>query len=405
MKYLLKLAAKNILRAKRRTVLTFLMLSFGIIFYLIMEGMLEGFDVVSFQNLIDFETGHLKIRSVQFNEDRPFDINNYLEDAGKIEEKLKNFEFITGFTSRISFISELDNGIDATPVITVGIDPENDRKVFTLEKFIIKGSLEKQGALVGKSLAEDMGLGIGDVIYNTFRDKEGMYTSIELQITGIVNSADPKVNNASLFINLDEAKEYLGVRGVTAISIKTRDFKNTNVFKSKLKAEIGNADVLTWQELSTDFAALMATKREGGNYFLFFTIMIALVGIINTLLMSVYEKRQEIGTMMALGMEHREIRNIFIFEGFTIGLLGSICGLILGTIVNLYFIYVGIDYTALMGEDSMGFNVMGVIKSAWVFPAYFKSMFIVIIASVLSSYYPAKKIMRMEPADCLRIVQ
>ncbi len=405
MKYLFKLATKNILRAKRRTALTFLMLSFGIIFYLIMEGMLEGFDVVSFQNLIDFETGHLKIRSVQFNEDRPFDIKNYLEKASEIEEELKKFEFITGFTSRINFLSELDNGIDATPVITVGIDTVNDRKVFSLEKFIIKGSLEKQGALVGKALAEDMKLDIGDVIYNTFRDRDGMYTSIELQITGLIQSADPKVNNASLFINLDETKEYLGVNGVTAISIKTQNFKNTEAFKLKLKSAIANADVLTWQELSTDFAALMATKRAGGNYFLFFTIMIALVGIINTLLMSVYEKRQEIGTMMALGMEHREIRNIFIFEGFTIGLLGSICGLILGTIVNLYFIYVGIDYTALMGEDGMGFNVMGVIKSAWVFPAYFKSVFIVIIASVLSSYYPAKKIMRMEPADCLRIVQ
>lgn len=393
------------MRARRRTVLTFLILSFGVLVYLVMEGMLAGFDEASFRNVIDFETGHFKIRSLNFDEDRPYDVDNYLKDVSGIERKLDRMKFVTGYTSRINFIAEIDNGIDSMPVIAAGIDPVRDGKVFNLDRYIIKGGLKKGGALLGQALAEDMGTGIGDIIYITFRDKEGMFTSVELLITGLVKSADPKVNNMTVFINLDEAMESLGVQGVTAVSVKTEDFRKAELYGKILKSEIDGALVRSWRELSTDFAALMETKRAGGTYFLVFIILIALVGIINTLLMSVYEKRQEIGTMMALGMEHRDVRNIFIIEGFTIGLLGSVLGLILGTLANLYFIYEGIDYTALMGEGGMGFNVMGVVKSSWVIPAYFKSVLLVVTASVLASYYPAKKIMKMDPADCLRIVQ
>ncbi len=405
MKYLFKLAVKNIMKARRRTVLTFLMLSFGILIYLIMEGMLAGFDEASFRNFIDFETGHFKIRSLKFDEDHPYDTDNYLQDTSRIKEKLAKLDFVTGYTSRINFLSEIDNGIDSTPVITTGIDPENDNKVFSLEKYIVKGKLEKGGLLIGKSLAQDMKVDIGDTVYITFRSTKGMFTSIELLVTGLVQSADPKTNNLTVFMNLDEAKEQLGVKGATEISLRTLNYQRPELYIDKLKSEIPGVKIQSWKELSTDFAALMSTKRAGGTYFLLFIVVIALVGIINTLLMSVYEKRREIGTLMALGMEQREIRNVFIFEGFLIGLFGSIFGLIIGTLVNLYFIYVGIDYTSMLGGGGMGFNVMGVIKSAWVFPAYAYSLLLVVFASVISSYYPAKKVMKMNPAECLRTVQ
>ncbi len=406
MKYLFKLALKNILKAKRRTALTFLMLSFSVVVYLVMESMLDGFDKESFKNFIDFETGHFKIRSEKFDADHPYDTDNYLPDTSSINEKLHNLKFVTGYTSRLSFLSEVDNGNDSVPVITVGIDPVNDKKVFSLSDYIISGKLEKGGALLGKALAKDMNLNINDIVYVTFRDNKGMMTSIELSVTGLVQTADPRINSSTVYMNLDEARKYLGIKGAAEISIRTDDPNKTGEYQKQIRSVISGVKLRNWKELSTDFTALMATKRSGSRYFLMFIVIIALVGIINTLLMSVYEKRKEIGTLMALGMEHREIRNIFIFEGILIGFLGTLLGLILGTLVNLYFIYVGIDYTALMGEKMMGgFNVMGKIKSAWVIPAYLYSTVIILLASGLASYYPAKKVMRMRPAECLRTVQ
>ena len=405
MKYLFKLAWKNIIRSKRRTLLTFLMLTFGVTLYLMFEGMLEGFDVASFKNVVDFETGHFKIQSTSYNEDRPYDIDNCLKNIDEKMNKIKKMNFVTGVTSRILFLTEIDNGIDSTPVLTVGIDQKTDGNVFTLKKFIQKGKLEKGGCLIGKTLAKDMELQVGDVIFLTFKDKEGMYTSLELPITGLLLTADPRVNSSTVFINFDEAQEQLGTTGATEISIKTKNFNQIDKYQKQLQSDISNVLIQSWKELSTDFAALMKTKRKGTNFFLLFIVIIALVGIINTLLMSVYEKRQEIGTLMALGMTNREVEIIFMIEGLIIGILGCIAGLVLGTLVNLYFIYVGIDYSAMMGKNNMGFNVMGHIKSVWVFPAYYKSFIIAVIASVLASFYPAKKIMKMSPVECLRTVQ
>lgn len=405
MLYQFKMALMNITRAKRRTILTFLMLSFGIIFYIIMESMLQGFDDASFKNMIDFETGHIKIRSQKYDEDRPYDIENFLEDTAPIIDNLKNKDFITAYTERVQFLAQLDNSIDTSPVIVSGIDNQKDRTVFTLNKYIIQGKLKDGGLLIGTTLAEDMGLAMNDPVYITFRDIHGMYTSIERTITGIIKSPDPRVNNAAVYITLQNARQNLAIRGASEVCIKTIDYEKADIYKKQLIKQLPQCRIESWRDISTDFAALMATKRKASSYILLFIIIIALVGIINTLLMSVYEKRQEIGTLMALGMEQHEVRNIFIMEGFIIGLAGSIVGLFLGTIFNLYFIYVGLDYTAMLGDNTGGLNVMGIVKSVWVIPSYFKALIVVTLASVLSSYYPAKKVMKMEPAECLRTVQ
>jgi len=405
MQYLFRLSLKNILRAKRRTVLTFLILSFGVIIYIFFEGMMEGFDRASFQNFIDFQTGHFKIRSHTWDEDLPYDAKNALYGHEAITQRIEKLPFVTGVTSRIIFLAEVDNGMDSAPSLVVGIDPEKDEKVFSLKKYIEKGKLEPKGAVVGTTLAKDMAITRGDTFFITFRNKHGMYTSAELLITGLIRSTDPQVNSGTVFINLTEARDLMNPEGVTEVVVKTKDFRKTETRLNDIKKAAGKARVETWQQLSSDFAALMDTKRKGGNMILLFIVVIALVGIINTLLISVYEKRQEIGTLMALGMDNSEVRNIFIFEGLIIGLTGSLIGLAAGSLLNLYFVNHGIDYTSMMGENAMGFNVMGVVKSAWVASSYLKAIVISVLASVISSYYPAKKVMRMSPAECLRTVQ
>jgi len=404
MNYLWKLAFKNILRSKWRTVLTFLILSFAVAMYVLLASLLAGFDKASIKSVIDFETGHYQIRSMTFTEEQPFALKYYFGNVPAIRERLKKLDFVTGIAERVNFLAELDNGIDVTPVVVVGIGPQ-DNTVFSLEQYISEGGLEKGGVLIGKSLAENMGLKRDDWIYLTFRDQQGMLTSMEMLITGLVHSVNPQVNNSMVFMNLDEAQEYLGTNQVAEIAIKTNAFFKIKVYEPQIKAALENMKIFSWQELSKNFTALMTLKRKFQSVFLLILTIIAAVGIVNTMLMSVYEKRVEIGTMKALGFTDEEVRNLFIIEGFLIGLAGAITGLILGSLLNTYFVYVGVDYTRMMGEDQgFGMPVVGVVKSAWIFSAYFKALALALIASVLASYYPAKKVTRMEPMECLRTV-
>jgi ABC-type lipoprotein release transport system permease subunit len=406
MSYLFKLALKNILRSKIRTVLTFLILSFGVGVYILFACLMAGFDEDSIKNVIDFETGHYKIRSVDFDEDRPYDKDNYLKNAPAIIEKLRTLDFVTGITERLMFLAEVDNSMDSLPIVVVGIGPD-DKTVFNLKKYLKTGDLEPGGALIGQALADDLGLQLGDVTYLTFRNQQGMYTSSEVLITGLLVTANPQINKASAFINLDEAKQLMNTQEVSEITLKTDAFFKVKEYEPKIRAAVKGivGEVYSWEKLSEDFRSLMAMKRKFQNILVLMIMVIAIVGIINTMLMSVFEKKREIGTMKALGFTDKEVQNLFLVEGALIGVAGGLMGLVLGTLFNAYFAFVGFDMNAMFGEEDFGMSIMGVVKSVWLVKAYVIAMIFTLLASVLASYYPAKKVTKMEAMECLRTVQ
>jgi putative ABC transport system permease protein len=406
MKYILQLALKNILRSKRRTVLTFMMLTFGVTVYLIMSGLYAGIDQVSFDNLVQFETGHVKIRHIDFDEDRPYSTDNLMTQKTEIYEKIQKHNFVKGMTNRINLLAEMDNGVNSMPVVIVGFDAVTDKEVFDLAKFISKGQIEKNGAIIGVDLAKDMGLDVGDIASVTFRDINGMYTALDVPVTGLLYSGDPMANKMKVFMDIGVVQDSIDTDGFSEIAIKTDDMYAANTYAEILQKEMPGVDVKSWKSLSYEFANVVNTKKKAGNFILLVILIIAMVGIINTILISIYEKRREIGTLKAMGMLDKEVRNLFIAEGFMIGFAGSIFGLVLGTIANLYFIYHGLDLTSMMNQmGNIGASMVGVMKSAWVIKDYFLVTILSTTASVFAAYYPARKVMDMQPVDCLRTVQ
>ncbi|MDH4199712.1 MAG: hypothetical protein OEV66_04950, partial [Spirochaetia bacterium] len=194
MKYVLSLAMKNILRSRRRTILTFMMLTFGVTIYIILSGLYAGIDKVSFDNLVAFDTGHIKARINGFDEERPFSTDNIMPQNELLYEALEKMDFVKGVTKRLNIFAEMDNGTDSAPVVIVGFDTQTDKNVFELNKFISRGEMQAGGAIVGIDLAKDMGLDIGDLFYLTFRDLNGMYVSLEMPVSAILYSGDPKAN-------------------------------------------------------------------------------------------------------------------------------------------------------------------------------------------------------------------
>jgi len=406
MKYILSIALKNILRSKRRTILTFMMLTFSVVFYIILSGMYAGMDKSSFENLIEFDTGHIKIRKADFNEDIPYSTDNIISDSDALIKKLGAYSFITGYTERFHFFAELDNGMDVTPVVVTGFDSKRDKDVFTLEKFIVEGTYDKSGAIMGIELAQNMNLALGDIFYITFRNVVGSYVSLEVPVTAILFAADPMTNSQKVFLDLELVKNIMGSRGATEVTIKTEKLDKASLYSQTLRENIPGYDINSWQELSYEFSGVVNTKKKASNVILFIIMTIAMVGIVNTILISIYEKRREIGTLKAMGMVDSEVRNLFIAEGLFIGLAGSIVGSLVGALANIYFVYHGIDYSSISDQfaSQSGAAMIGVIKSVWSFQDFFMIITLSTLASTLASYIPARKVMDMQPVDCLRTI-
>ncbi|MCK4644067.1 ABC transporter permease [bacterium] len=403
-----KFALKNILRYKRRTFLTFAVLSFAVGMYMWMAGVLKGFDDMSVENLINFETGHFKIRTIDFDEEILFSKDNFVTGYEAVIEKLKKLPFVTSIATRLTLRGELDNGLDSKPCMAYGIDAQEDHKVFNLNDFVSKGSLTPGGVILGRDLAKDMKVDTGDLVYFTFRTAQGMIDSIELEVSGILNAPDPLINSSTLFMNIGELQGFIELPGVTEIAMKTVDFEKYKKYQPELEKALPGLAVLSWRKLGESFFNITTMKKRGQGIFIMFIAIIGLVGIINTMLMSVLEKKKEIGTMKALGMTDGEVQKIFVWEGFLVGVFGAIFGLILGALFMWYFLVKGFDISAFTGGDAsmdVGYKVMGIVKAKWDIASIVTSMTGCVIASVVASFIPAKKTTELQPAECLRTNQ
>lgn len=399
---MIKTALRNLFRHKRRTILTFSILSVAIMYYIVIQGMLDGFEHESTKNFINLELGHIKITSLNYE---PETFENRLANYSALEKKLKSLYFIKGVCPRLKITALLDNGIDEYPVVVVGIDTEKDKDVFELNKYA-ESQLTKEGIWIGSVVADRFKVKKGDILYLTFKGAKGAIVSKEFEVQGILNAPSFIINNLQVFVDigtLDEVGEFGGE--VSEISIQTDKFTETLKYKREVENILPEFRVTTWQEEGKDYLSISQAKKVSQSFLLFFIILIGIIGTANTLMIAVFERMREIGTLKAIGMRDSEIMKLFITEGLLIGVIGSIGGVVLGIIVNYYLVNYGTDWSPLLPKDmNFGYRVSGVIKNSWNLTSIWISIILGPLSTLIASYFPAKKAKKLSPAECLRWV-
>lgn len=418
MKFIIQFAFKNIWRYKRRTIITFAAISFGIVAFVFMDSMLKGFHYESVRNFIDYESGHLKIYNREFYremQDEGFllldkGIDNY-EDI----EKLVKVDDVS-IAPRITFTARLVNEAigGERPFTVIGIDPEKDREVYKLPDTILSGRFlqaGERGIIMGRIGAEKMEANLGDTLTILTRTKYDTYQAISVDVVGILDPPNPNINRSVAYIPLDIADKDLDMEGaVTELGIRAKsddvDDLLRNLTAKLATNNLSQLQVVSWKELGKDWLTLSRTKMVGSYTIILVVFIIAAVGIINTMLMSVFERIQEIGMMRALGMRDGEVLWSFIFEGAAIGFFGAIFGVFIGLILNAYLIYHGFDWSSLMGamkDMDIGYRVMmNVVKGVWNPGSFIFAFLFSIIVPALISIYPSRKAIKMEITQALR---
>ncbi len=399
---LFSMAVKNILRSKRRTFRTIAILSMGVVIFVFYGTLMSGFNNISLEETIKEDTAHIQIRNKDFDEDFPYATDNMFRfDA----TKLNAVEGIS-YTPTIRLNGEVDNYEDTMSLITFGIDPITANDVFEI-KTTAQKSLGDM-AWLGSSLAQDMNLSVGDYINITFRTNEGAFISAEYEIGGLLNSANFLFSKNGVMIDLTELQSMLNTDSITYVNIKVEDDNQIENIKNNIKDSYPSLSVLGLDELTKDLQALNSTKNAFMYPFYGIIALITFLGLANSILISVWEKRKTMGTLRSLGFYDNEIVRIFIYEGFCIGLIGAIIGVLLGVLINIPMASVGLDFASLAATGSgdfvfdADFYVPPVMKSSWD-PVFFLGPLIVIpFASVFISYFPARKSIKMSIVDCIQ---
>lgn len=396
---MIKIALRNLKRQKRRTLLTISILSFAILYYIFIAGLLEGFELDSTKNLIELETAHLIIRSKNFKQES---LSGRIENPEKVVEKLRQMKFIRYYTKRLKTYGFLDNGIDNWPVIIMGVKWNKDTLVYKTNKYIDTGP--DGGIIIGEEIAKRFKVKKGDFLYLNFRSEKGALISKEMEIKGILSTPSFYLNNLYVIMDLDTLKNMGDFDDeITEISILTDDFRKANEYRKEMASTLSGYKITTWEEEGKDYIEVSKTKKSFQFMFLFFIILIGIIGTSNTLLIAVFERIREIGTLKALGMTDSEVKKLFIMEGFLMGVIGTLIGVILGIIINFYFVKHGINWSPLLPKDAnLAYRVSGVVKSAWDIKSIIISIIIGPLSTVIASYFPAKKAAKLLPSECLR---
>jgi len=418
---LIKMGMRNIFRFKRRTFITLSAVSLGLALLIIGITMMNGVDKHSLTNIIDSQTSHLKIfRNGYFEKKDEIPTDMIISDAEVLLEKVRKLDRVSGAEKRVLFPASLIKGSDELPCVGVGMEPGIDESVFNIRQSLIEGEWVEEGEyqiLLGESFAEDLGLGVGDMVtarvITSRTDDQFSWNAVDFEITGIFDTANPNVNSAYVFLPIQAAQEVMSLdSGVTEIVIrlKTDDTGVLNEMRGELERLIGEAgaslSVFTWDDLAGDFQAISQMKTKNTSMLIMIMLFIASMGIVNTMLMAVLERTREIGMMMALGMKKSEIKNVFLFEGGFIGALGSLVGCILGSLGSWLLEVYGISLKS-MGENynemvAAFYPLKDRFYADLTFGPVFWTFLLGTLISVVATYYPASRAAKMDPVEALR---
>jgi putative ABC transport system permease protein len=418
---LLKLAFRNIFRFKRRTFITLSAISVGLALLIITICLMNGIDKQSISNIINCQTSHLKIFKQGYYEksdELPMDIT--IKDPEEIRSLLKDMPGLKGTETRILFAAGLIKGVDELPCLGVAIDPKVDPGLFIIKDSMVEGAwLEPHDAkiLVGNDLAEDIGLAVGDTVtlrMITSSAKESLiWNAVDLEIKGIFDSGNPTVDSQQIIIPLETARETLSMpdAGTEIVVRLEADDDNTiasaqSRIKEILKSQRDNFEVVTWKDLAGTFLVISKMKTQRSAMIIFIMLLIASMGIINTMLMAVMERTREIGMLTAMGMKKSEVMTLFIFEGGFIGAIGSLLGCILGALASWYLEVHGWSVVAF-GETykklaEAAYPVQDIFYADLTMDVLVMIFIFGIAIAVIATVYPARKAAKLNPVEALR---
>jgi ABC-type lipoprotein release transport system permease subunit len=409
MKLYLRLAWRNLWRQRRRTLIVAVAMALGLGMMMFYDGLMAGFDQAIYGNAIRVLGGNIQVHAAGYSTEAGE--NPLLPLAGDqavVEAALVQPQVLAA-TRRINTGGLASSREGAFGVAIIGIEPEKELEVNLAAQNVVAGRYLSAGdgdvIFVGKGLADAMGVAVGDRITLVGRATHEQMRSRTMTVAGIYDLGMPEVEKGTIYISLGEAQALYDLNGQsTEVSIVLKQLGQEDAVIAALKPRLPGYELATWRTNFPDLMAAMNTKGSVMNIFSVIILMIAGIGILNLLLMAVYERTREIGLLGALGLKPRQISLLFILEGTMMGLVGVVAGIALGLLINGLVRQVGLDYTAFSNTTSYLKLISGRVYPSWGMDKLLGRALTVAIISALAAFIPARDAARREPAEALHHV-
>ncbi len=409
MQLYLRLSWRNIWRHRRRTIIIVAAMGLALAMMMMYDGLVDGFNNAIYGNAIRVLGGNIQIRAEGYRE--KVESNPLIplpDDAVVIQTALANPEVIAAFR-RIQTGGLLSNREGAFHLKIIGIEPEAEAPVSLIAENVGEGrwltAADEDSILIGRGLADIMDLSIGDRVTMVGTDIHKANRQRSMNIVGIYDLGMPLLEKQTVYISLAEAQSLFGLRGQsTEVQVNLKNLGQENLVVDALAPVLPGYEVESWDKNYPEIATALTSKNFAMDIFSIIIEAIAGIGVLNLLLMAVFERTREIGLLGAMGLKPRQIATLFVMEGTLIGAVGVVAGVILGVAFNTGFGQVGFDYSAFAGVADYMALISGRVYPSLGLGKLIPRALTVLIITTLAAWIPAREASHREPAQALHYV-
>jgi ABC-type lipoprotein release transport system permease subunit len=401
---MLKLAFRNLGRNRRRSFFSALAMGLALALLLMMASFIEGEMGNAIESTIRLQSGHLQVRAATYDEAKTsLKWEDLIENPEQVAAPIASLAPVAAATPRLYASGFITTRNEAAGVRVIGIDPNSEANA-PYRQGMVEGAFlapdDREGVLIGQSMARRLDLSTGDTVNLSVNTSSGDVDEQPFTIRGIYSTGTSGFDSLTVFLPLAKAQAFTGAENrASTIFVLLNDTAQTEAVVAALQAP--GYKVLTWQDMNE---LLIQTEQLSSSYMGFFYLIvlgIAATVIVNTQIMSVYERTREIGILSAIGMRGRRLMAIFLTECGLLAVGGILLGLIVGGVVIAYLTRYGFPL------NFEGFGITGMLFSDTIYTRLtvqdtVQLTLMSFIVTLLAGLYPAVLASRMEPVAALR---
>jgi len=380
MKLALKLAFKNIYGAGLRTVLNVIVLSFSFVIIIFLNGVMDGWNAQAKKDTIEWEYGYGQLRHKDYD---PYDPYTILDSHAPIPENRPDLTPVLIHQASIYPEGRMMN------IVLKGIDA--DQQTLLLPTSSLSAKENQYPVVIGKRFAASSKLNVGDEVLLRWRDVNGTYDANTIFISAIFDSNVPTVDDGQIWMNIDDLWQMTGqVNEATLLVL--------NETSAPLESTLWN--FYSQKELLSTIEEIIATKKISSSIMYILLLAIALLAIFDTQVLSIFRRHKEIGTYVALGMTRRKVVGLFTVEGSMYSILALFLASLYGTPFFIFIKKIGIPVAE--ADQEVGLAIAERIFPIYGFSLVVGTVIVVVLASTIVSFLPARKIAKINPVSALK---
>lgn len=382
----IKLALKNLIGAGLRTWLNVAVLSFAFVLIIFYNGMIDGWNRQGRNDTKAWEIGQGQYWHPEYDKYDPYTIQDAHQQLTPEISKQINAGNLTPVLFTQATIYPQGRMQSA---LLKGVDP--NQSILKIPTGDLNNVQNGHSAIIGRRMADDTKLDVGDQLLIRWRDKNGMFDAIEITIAAIFKCDVPSVDNGQIYIPLTVLQEMTNMQNEASILVAGEN------------AQLEEIEGWTYKDpdfLLAEFDAIIQSKKAGGTILQGILLIIALLAIFDTQVLSIFRRQKEIGTYIALGMTRKQVVGIFTVEGGAHSILAALVGAVYGIPLFIWLNTIGLSFGSQNAD-------MGITIAEKIYPYYsvglvITSLILVVVSATIVSYMPARKISKMKPTDALK---